>query len=174
MKVKHKDQNKFWNALYGVLVDNLLISIYVLHNNFGFGEERVGRYIDATIEAAKLFEEWAADDVMDLNTEEGRKKYCEKHREFLKSATVGYLPENFRAEILEERTPTHAEINIKYKNESKKSAITFSEAAELQTKMQAFGDFLKDKEASKNVHNGNDNNMRRIVRAADPADGAKF
>lgn len=146
MRAKHKDQNKFWNALYGVLIDNLLISIYVLHNDFGFGEERIGHYIDATIKAAKLFEEWSADGVIDDNTESDRKKYREQHREFLKSATTGYLPEAFRTEILEERTPTHAEINIKTKNDSKKNTVTLSEAAELQTKMQAFGDFLKDKE----------------------------
>ena len=49
-------------------------------------------------------------------------------------------------------TPTKREIEREVKiktREMQKNAVTLSEAAELQAKMQAFRDFLKDKEREK-------------------------
>ena len=145
MRAKNTDKEKFWNALYGCLIDNLCISLYVLHENFGFGEERLERFVDATVKAAKQFEEWADDEALDIKTDDYRKKYREKHRELLCAATKNFLPDDFREMFFETRTPTDSEIVRRVKADERKKTVSVKEAAEMQVRMQAFGNFLKDR-----------------------------
>ena len=62
------------------------------------------------------------------------------------------MPERFYNEVFIKGHGTAKDVEMesaRAKRQKDKLPLSFSEAAELQAKMQAFGDFLKDKEREK-------------------------
>lgn len=169
MIAKKAAAESFNNQVYNVMLNNLLLTCVVLHERFGFGTKRLDDYITAIVEEAVHFDDMAHDGVLELKTAAERQRYQQKFKELLKTMTKGFLPETFYNEMFIGRSPTRSEVNMKVKNEDKRFAVSVAEAAKIQTMAQAFGDFLKDKE-KENVHNFDDNNLRRVNRLADPAD----
>lgn len=151
MKRKYTEKEKWCNQLYKVLEDNLIVTAVVLHEYFGFGEKRIDDYMKAVQETAARFNEMAKDEVLDIKTDNYRRKYCEAYRAIIKTNSENFMPEEFHKAIFSGHTPTKREIEreVKLKNkELWKNSTSLAEAAELQAKMQAFGDFLRDKECN--------------------------
>ncbi|MGN0598680.1 MAG: hypothetical protein ACI4JK_02195 [Oscillospiraceae bacterium] len=169
MRVKRAHDESLNNQMYECLLDNLLISCYVLNEEFGFGESRIDRYIKAVAEMAKRFDEQVADGVLDCKTAADRLKYQQGFREILRITTKNILPEWFYNEVFHHRCPTRSEAVLKSKNIQRKNAVSLADASRMQAQMQAFSDYLKDKEENQNVHIGNDHNSRCLRRPADPA-----
>lgn len=150
---KYTEKEKWCNQLYKVLEDNLIVTAVVLHEYFGFGEKRIDDYMKAVQETAARFNEMAKDEVLDVKTDDYRRKYCEAYRAIIKANSENFMPEEFHKAIFSGHTPTKREIEQEVKiktREMQKNAVTLSEAAELQAKMQDFRDFLKDKGVNKN------------------------
>lgn len=140
------------NRIYELLVDNLIVLIYVLHNDFGFGEKRLDSYINAVMDAAKQFDEYARDGVLDFKTVAERVRYRDKFKEYLRIMCKDFVSDELYNAIFVDRTPTTAEVTCKAKRERDMFAVSVAEAAKMQTIAQAFGDFLKDKEIAKNAN----------------------
>ena len=73
MNVRRAAQEKNNNAAYDVLINNLIISVLVLHEEFGFGKSRLEQYIAGIIEKVKWFDEMSRDGVADIKTAAERK-----------------------------------------------------------------------------------------------------
>ena len=151
MKAKKAHQESVNNQIYNVMLTNLLLTCYVLHEHFGFGAKRLDSYIQAIVEEAEHFDDMARDGVLDLKTADERRKYQQQFREILQTTAKVFLSEDCYNAIFVGRSPTRSEVQTKVKNEERKYAVSISEAAKMQTMAQAFGDFLKDKEVHKNV-----------------------
>lgn len=151
MRRRYSEKETWCNQLYNVLEDNLLVTVVVLHERFGFGEKRLMEFVDAVQETAAKFSEMIRDEVIDEKTDSYRHRYQQAFRGTLRATTENFMPDAFIKAIFG-HTPTKREIEREVKiktREKQKTAVTLSEAAELQAKMQAFGDFLKDKGAKK-------------------------
>ena len=153
MKVKRADREKNNNAAYDVLINNLIISVIVLHEEFGFGKCRMEQYIAGIIDRVRWFDEMSRDGVADIKTAEERKAYKAKFREFLRISTKEYLPEELYREIFETNLPTAAEVScrskIKDAEMQRKTAVSVAKAAEMQRAAQIYQDFLRDRAVKK-------------------------
>lgn len=145
MRAKRARDESDNNRLYELLVDNLLVSCYVLHEYFGFGQKRLDDYIDAVAVVAKRFDDDARDGVLDYKTAAERARYRAKFKEILRIMTKDFLSEEFYNAVFVDRTPTLSEVVRKEKREQRKLTVSMAEAAKIQTAAQAFGDFLKDR-----------------------------
>ena len=59
MQAKRARTESLNNQIYNVLIDNLVISLYVLHEHFGFGAKRIDQYVKALVEMVDRFDEEA-------------------------------------------------------------------------------------------------------------------
>ena len=94
----------------------------------------------------------AEDEIKDFKTGDYRVKYKQTIREILRVTTLNIMPERFYNEVFIKGHSTAKDVEMesaRAKRQKDKLPLSFSEAAELQAKMQAFGDFLKDKEREK-------------------------
>lgn len=80
---------KAWNSVYENMEDNIALMLLVLHNEYGFGRERIVKLLDAMEEMAQKFDEYQQDGVLDIK----RKKLTE-----------GFVSEKGSAEILAGKT----------------------------------------------------------------------
>ena len=153
MKVKRAAQEKNNYAAYDVLINNLIISVLVLHEEFEFGKSRIEQYIAGIIEKVKWFDEMSRDGVADIKTAAERKAYQTQFREFLRISTKEYLPEELYREVFETNLPTAAEVacrsKIKEAELQRKTAVSVAKAAEMQRAAQIYQDFLRDSAAKK-------------------------
>lgn len=145
MRAKRARDESDNNRLYELLVDNLIVSCFVLHEYFGFGQKRLDDYISAVAEVAKRFDDQARDGVLDYKTAAERARYRDKFKEILRIMTKDFLSEEFYNAVFIDHTPTLSEVVRKEKREQRKLAVSVAEAAKMQTMAQAFGDFLKDR-----------------------------
>lgn len=145
MRAKRARDESDINRLYELLVDNLLVSCYVLHEYFGFGQKRLDDYITAVGEVVKRFDDQARDGVLDYKTAAERARYRDQFKEILRIMTKDFLSDEFYNAIFASRTPTLSEVMSKEKREQRKLTVSIAEAAKIQTAAQAFGDFLKDR-----------------------------
>lgn len=155
MKANSKSaQKESWvDALYETIEDNVLATVLVLHEQFGFGEKRIEQYLDAFAKTADKLNAAAEDEIKDFKTGDYRIKYKQAIREILRVTTLNIMPERFYNEVFIKGHSTAKDVEMesaKLKRRKEQMPLSFSEAAELQAKMQAFGDFLKDKGAVKN------------------------
>ncbi len=60
---------KNWNAVIETLRDNLALVFLVLHDEYGFGRERIGNILDNMTEYAKQFDDWEEDGVLNYERE---------------------------------------------------------------------------------------------------------
>ena len=146
-------QKEAWtDALYETIEDNVLATVLVLHEQFGFGEKRIEKYLAAFEEMAERLNAAAEDEVKDFKTGDYRAKYKQAIREILRVTTLNIMPERFYNEVFIKGHGTAKDVEMesaRAKRQMDKLPLSFSEAAELQAKMQAFGDFLRDKECSR-------------------------
>ena len=154
MKANSKSaQKESWvDALYETIEDNVLATVLVLHEQFGFGEKRIEQYLDAFEKMADKLNAAAEDEIKDFKTGDYRIKYKQTIREILRVTTLNIMPERFYNEVFIKGHSTAKDVEMesaRLKRRKEQMPLSFSEAAELQAKMQAFGDFLKDKEREK-------------------------
>ena len=137
------------NQIYNCLIDNLLISLYILHDKYGFGEKRITDYINTHVEYAAKMDEYIRDEVIAEKTEDFRSQYRQKMNEILRIITKEFLPADFYAEIFEKPTPTRAEVvsrsNRQRKERAAKTAVSVSQAAEMQRAAQKFQSYLRER-----------------------------
>ena len=155
MKANSKSaQKESWvDALYETIEDNVLATVLVLHEQFGFGEKRIEQYLDAFEKMADKLNAAAEDEIKDFKTGDYRIKYKQTIREILRVTTLNIMPERFYNEVFIKGHSTAKDVEMesaRMKRRKKQMPLSFSEAAELQAEMQAFRDFLKDKGVNKN------------------------
>ena len=95
----------------------------------------------------------AEDEIKDFKTGDYRIKYKQTIREILRVTTLNIMPERFYNEVFIKGHSTAKDVEMesaRLKRRKEQMPLSFSEAAELQAKMQAFRDFLKDKGVNKN------------------------
>lgn len=156
MKANSKSaQKESWvDALYETIEDNVLATVLVLHEQFGFGEKRIEQYLDAFVKMADKLNAAAEDEIKNFKTGDYRIKYKQAIREILRVTTLNIMPERFYNEVFIKGHSTAKDVEMesaRLKRRKEQMPLSFSEAAELQAKMQAFGDFLKDKGVNKNA-----------------------
>ena len=150
MKANSKSaQKEAWtDALYETIEDNVLATVLVLHEQFGFGEKRIEQYLDAFEKMADKLNAAAEDEIKDFKTGDYRIKYKQTIREILRVTTLNIMPERFYNEVFIKGHGTAKDVEMesaRAKRQKDELPLSFSEAAELQAEMQAFRDFLKDK-----------------------------
>lgn len=155
MKANSKSaQKESWvDALYETIEDNVLATVLVLHEQFGFGEKRIEQYLDAFEKMADKLNAAAEDEIKDFKTGDYRVKYKQAIREILRISTLNIMPERFYNEVFIKGHSTAKDVEMesaRLKRRKEQMPLSFSEAAELQAEMQAFRDFLKDKGVNKN------------------------
>lgn len=85
MKAKKAHQESVNNQIYNVMLTNLLLTCYVLHEHFGFGAKRLDNYMQAIVEEAEHFDDMARDGVLDLKIADERRKYQQQFRGILQT-----------------------------------------------------------------------------------------
>lgn len=155
MKANSKSaQKESWvDALYETIEDNVLATVLVLHEQFGFGEKRIEQYLDAFEKMADKLNAAAEDEIKDFKTGDYRVKYKQAIREILRVTTLNIMPERFYNEVFIKGHSTAKDVEMesaRLKRRKEQMPLSFSKAAELQAEMQAFRDFLKDKGVNKN------------------------
>ena len=155
MKANSKSaQKESWvDALYETIEDNVLATVLVPHEQFGFGEKRIEQYLDAFEKMADKLNAAAEDEIKDFKTGDYRIKYKQTIREILRVTTLNIMPERFYNEVFIKGHSTAKDVEMesaRMKRRKEQMPLSFSEAAELQAEMQAFRDFLKDKGVNKN------------------------
>ena len=155
MKANSKSaQKESWvDALYETIEDNVLATVLVLHEQFGFGEKRIEQYLDSFEKMADKLNAAAEDEIKDFKTGDYRIKYKQTIREILRVTTLNIMPERFYNEVFIKGHSTAKDVEMesaRLKRRKEQMPLSFSEAAELQAEMQAFRDFLKDKGVNKN------------------------
>ena len=155
MKANSKSaQKESWvDALYETIEDNVLATVLVLHEQFGFGEKRIEQYLDAFEKMADKLNAAAEDEIKDFKTGDYRIKYKQTIREILRVTTLNIMPERFYNEVFIKGHSTAKDVEMesaRLKRRKEQMPLSLSEAAELQAEMQAFRDFLKDKGVNKN------------------------
>lgn len=140
---------KNWNTVYKTLEDNLALMLLVLHDEYGFGRERIRKLLISMTETAKRFDEYQADDVLDIKREQLTEDFLNVKdlHEFLKIRLKGVVPEAFYNDLFYNATPAFHEAQAKYKHNTQKQQkkISFSEAAEIQSKILAMKEFCGER-----------------------------
>ena len=153
------------NQIYNCLIDNLLISLYVLHDKYGFGEKRITDYINTHIDYAAKMDEYIRDEVIAEKTEDFRSQYRQQMNEILRIITKEFLPADFYAEIFEKPTPTRAEVvsrsNRQRKERAAKTAVSMAQAAEMQRAAQIYQSFLRERSDNNEIQTAAMQTLRR-------------
>lgn len=140
---------KNWNSVCQTIEDNLAMVLLVLHDEYGFGRERIGKILDSMTDMAKRFDEYHADEVLEYKRKELTGGFLDTDdlHEFLKVRLKGVIPEEYYDEIFCKPAPSNYEMRAKYKRNTAdmKPGISLSEAAEIQSKMLAMRDFCSQK-----------------------------
>lgn len=149
--MKHNESNinfqKNWNAVYKTLEDNLALMLLVLHDEYGFGRERIGKLLASMTETAKRFDEYQEDGILDIKREQLTDGFLDVKdlHEFLKIKLKGVVPEVFYNDLFYNATPAFHEAQAKYKHNTQKQQkkVSFAEAAEIQSRVLAMKEFCK-------------------------------
>lgn len=153
--MKRNDSNielqKAWNSVYENMEDNLAMMLLVLHNEYGFGRERIVKLLDAMEEMSQKFDEYQQDGVLDIK----RKKLTECFvnekdlRKFLQARLKGVIPEEYYDKVFYSTTSALREALSKSKHNDikRQQTVSVAEAAEMQRRMFAMKDFLNEKRA---------------------------
>lgn len=148
--------NKNQNAVYNIMITNLILAIVVLHEEFGFGKQRLEQYINAVVAKVDEFDEMARDSILDEKVKDIQKAYGDRFRELLRKTSAAYMPEELYKEIFHAPLPTYAQTSCKRKNDQreydKRTAVSAEEAARLQEFMSAVRDYSTERSVL-NEHN---------------------
>lgn len=135
---------KNWNIIIETLRDNLALTLLVLHDEYGFGRDRIVNILEKMAEYAKQFDEWENDGVLDYKREQLTERFIvEKNlHEFLKARLKGIIPDEFYNELLCNSAPSNHDMRAKFKRNTAKSDVSMTEAIEIQKKVAAMQHFL--------------------------------
>lgn len=140
---------KSWDAVCQTIEDNLAMMLLVLHDEYGFGRERIGKILDSMTDMAKMFDEYHADEVLEYKREELTKGFLNNGdlHEFLKIRLKGVIPEEYYDELFCKAAPSNYDMRAKYKRntDGRNKPVSVAEAAEAQRKMLAMKDFCKER-----------------------------
>ncbi len=135
---------KNWNVVIETLRDNLALTLLVLHDEYGFGRDRIVNILEKMAEYAKQFDEWQADGVLDYKREQltGRFIAEKSLHEFLKVRLKGIIPDEFYDELLCNSAPSNHDMRAKFKRNTAKSEVSLAQAMDIQKKVAAMRAFL--------------------------------
>lgn len=138
---KQSQAEKHWNDIHRVLHDNVVKDVIVLRKVFGFGEERIKRFLDAMEDEAVFFDEMSADGVLELKTESERRMYSKQMAEVVRQMAVQILPPNIYDMLYTDYVyPTRSDSAIYHKNKEREATKIDKETAE---KLQAMMDDMR-------------------------------
>lgn len=153
---KNAQLNFLQNTAFDMTLTNLVMAMVVLHEDFGFGKQRLDQFIKAVEAKVKVFDEMARDAVLDEKTKSIQKDHAAQFREILRQVSAIYLPQELYSELFEAPLPTYALTSCKRKNDQreydKRAAVSKEEAARLQEFMSAVRDYSKERSIG-NEHN---------------------
>lgn len=151
MKRKEPQINlqKNWDAVCENMEDNLAMMLLVLHDEYGFGKERLAKLLNAMEEMAQKFDEYQEDGVLDIKRKELTKGFLSEKdlRKFLQTRLKGVIPEEYYNKIFYSTTSAMYEAQAKSKHNAikRQQTIPLAEAADMQRKMLAMKEFLEDR-----------------------------
>lgn len=149
------EQQKGWNTIKSVMSDNIAMMLLVLHNEFGFGRERIGKLLDRMADMAEKFDEYDNDGVLSLKRDELTKDFLDENRlrEFLKVRLKGVIPEEHYNELFGNNAAVFHEVRAKSKSKAKerqkRQEVDVATAAEIQRKILAMKDYQNDMQRKK-------------------------
>lgn len=144
-------QQKAWKTIQNVMRDNIAMMLLVLHNEYGFGRERIKKLLDEMADMAERFDEYDNDGVLDIKRDELTKDFLDENRlhEFLKVRLKNVIPEEHYEEIFGDGSAVFHEVRAKSKSKArerqKRQEISIATAAEIQSKVLAMRDFQNTK-----------------------------
>lgn len=121
---KRAADEKYWNLSLKFAVDNLKVALVTLHREFGFGQERLTKFLDGVSETSKKYNEAFSDGVMD--------DIIDRDVEAL------HIPEEYLELLLSRRFDTMNEYHTKNRP---RNNVSVREAAELRDKLEALRNF---------------------------------
>lgn len=140
---------KAWDSVYENMEDNIALMLLVLHNEYGFGRERIAKILDSMTDMAKAFDEYQADEVLEYKREKLTKGFLDKDdlHKFLAVRLKGVIPEEYYDEFFCKTAPSNYEMRAKYKRntDTGNKPVSVAEAAEAQKRILAMKDFCIEK-----------------------------
>lgn len=126
MKCNSKDAvgEKYWNLSLKFAVDNLKVAMVVLHNEFGFGPERLTRFLDGVANTSARYNQAFDDEVMDNVID--------------KDVRALGIPDEYVEMLCEKRLDTRKEYYCAHRNKNK---ISFREANEAVKRLQVMKEY---------------------------------
>lgn len=129
-----------------ILMTNLLVGIVTLHDSFGFGAKRIDDYIKAFYENARMFDDMAADGVLQDKMAGYTTTYADSMVKLLAQQMKPYLSDDEFGMLFDKtRKPFQQVVRENSAAEKRKAtqmAVSVAEAAEMQNKMLAMRDYL--------------------------------
>ena len=142
MKVNSKKtiDEKYWTQITQVLKDNLILVLMVLHEQYGFSD-RQRTVLDAVYEKAKLFDQMARDEILEIKTQHEREKYHKIIHEIIKLRAHAFMPPDIWDFFYNSSTPTFTETRAassrKEKENARKEQLSLKQAMQMQVDLQA-------------------------------------
>lgn len=118
-----------WQTILKAMCDNLATTVIVLNDEFGFGKERIRRFIEATVKQNRKINEWQDEGIAD-----------EKIRELIEAIGLQY------EEIyLEDKQDFKDFLHERKKRREYKNKVGFADAMKAQQHLQTMKDLLNQK-----------------------------
>lgn len=140
---------KVWDAVYSNMEDNIALMLLVLHDEYGFGRERIIKLLDAMEEMSQRFDEYQQDGVLDIKRRKLTEGFVSEKdlRKFLQTRLRGVIPEEYYDKVFYSTTSALHEAQAKSKHNAMKrqQTVPVAEAAEIQSKVLAMRDFLNER-----------------------------
>ncbi|MCM1330850.1 MAG: hypothetical protein NC253_15625 [Ruminococcus sp.] len=140
-------QQKAWENIRGIMRDNIAMMLLVLHNEYGFGRERIKTLLDKMTDMAERFDEYDNDGVLDIKRDELTGGFINPKdlHEFLKIRLKDVIPEEYHDELFGNKSAAFHEVRAQSKSKArerrKRQAVDVATAAEIQQKILAMKNF---------------------------------
>ena len=142
MKVNSKKtaDEKYWIQITQILEDNLILILMVLHEQYGF-YDRQKTVLNAVYEKAKLFDQMARDEILEIKTQHEREKYHKTIHEIIKLRAHAFMPPEVWDFFYNSSPPTFSETRAassrKEKEHARQEQLSLKQAMQMQTDLQA-------------------------------------
>lgn len=118
-----------WQTILKAMCDNLATTVIVLNDEFGFGKERIRRFIESTVKQNRKISEWQDEGIADV-----------KIREIIESIGLEY------EEIyVEDKQDFKDFLHERKKRREYKNKVGFADAMKAQQHLQTMKDLLNQK-----------------------------
>lgn len=118
-----------WQTILKAMCDNLATTVIVLNDEFGFGKERIRRFIEATVNKNRKISEWQDEGIADV-----------KIREIIESIGLKYEEIYF-----EDKQDFKDFLHESRKRKEHKNKVGFADAMKAQQHLQTMKDLLNQK-----------------------------